>query len=193
MFAKILKKIKNIFFKIQSPKEIEEFYKKEDPWGYKRNESDKMRKRKIIGALELVQAQFNLQFKKALDIGCGEGWLTEDLPAEEVIGIDISKTAIERANKNNRKGIYFAVNINKDPLPLNKFDLIITTGVLYPWYIKEEVLDKIERALKKGGIWLSCHIKEWNCYKPNLKIIFKEEFDYRDYKEELIIFKKNGE
>ena len=69
--------------------EIENWYKKEDPWGYKTNPNDLARKSEIIHSL----LSLNIKFNRALDIGCGEGWITKDLPAKEIDGIEISNNA----------------------------------------------------------------------------------------------------
>jgi 2-polyprenyl-3-methyl-5-hydroxy-6-metoxy-1,4-benzoquinol methylase len=196
---KILKKEEKMtdFFKMvlyklgivpkQPLEEIEKFYEKEDPWGYKSILDDQIRKEKIIKVLN----QFHpYKFKKALDIGCGEGWITEELPAEEIIGIDISQKAIERARKNAKNAKYYVGDINLITLPSNYFDLIVATGVLYRHYINRKTVKKIEKALSPKGFLISCHIKEMKRFDPNLPILYKEEFSYRGKTEKIILYQK---
>ena len=67
--------------KQQTKQELEDWYKKNDPWSYKTTNDDIIRKEKILSLLE--------NYNTALDIGCGEGFITTDLPA------NISSTAEE--------------------------------------------------------------------------------------------------
>lgn len=175
----------------EARQEIERFYERPDPWGYKTNPDDQIRKQRILNILnKFLNKLGEKRFRRALDVGCGEGWITEDLPAEEIIGVDISSKAIGRVQKSGRKATYYQLDINKDSLP-NNFDLIVATGVLYKDYIKPEIIKNIEEALNPKGILLTCHIKEWKIYEPNLPSIYQEEFPYREYRERLILYQKS--
>ena len=129
------------------------------------------------------------KFARTLDIGCGEGWLTKDLPGKEVIGVDISEKAIGRARQNEKKVKYYYLDVNKQ-LPPGKFDLILVTGVFYKHYIKKKTLLKILDLLKSGGYLLTCHIKEWSFFDIPFEKIYEEEFTYRQYIEKLVVYQK---
>ena len=122
---------------LQPLSDIEAWYDQDDPWNYESSLDDV--KRRDILLHELPDRKFD----SALDIGCGHGFLTRDLPARQVVGVDISKKAIKQANKlsgNKKKHISYLVGdlFNLDTLfPKKKFDLIVITGVLYPQYIGE--------------------------------------------------------
>lgn len=177
------------FHIIQSPEEIEDFYKNEDPWGYRKHPDDAKRKQKIINVLK--SKVNNIDNLRVLDLGCGEGFITEDLPGREIIGLDISQTAIERAKRWNRKAKYFQFDLNKDDLKkLGKFDVIIATGILYKDYLKSRAINQIDNVLKKNGFLLTCHIKEWKIFEPPFFLIYEEEFPYKNYTERLTLYQK---
>jgi len=190
MIHPLLRQVKNLVRwllwggKVQSRSSLERLYRKVDPWGYRQNPDDQLRKDKILAALG------DRQFKRALDLGCGEGWITQDLPAEEIVGVDISSQAIERARQTARGESYITCDLNKDDLPEGLFDLIVATGVLYSHYIVPRVLQKIMKKLVLGGYFLSCHIKDWEQFQIPLSKIHEEEFTYRGRTEHLVLYRK---
>jgi predicted TPR repeat methyltransferase len=100
------------------------------------------------------------RFKKALEIGCSEGLFTHQLAAicEEVIGLDISQTAIQRARTAypDLAHVKFSKNdVVDDPIPPGN-DLVVCGEVLNLIASKDQlatVRGKIVRALNPGG-WL---------------------------------------
>jgi hypothetical protein len=97
---------------MQSKEELENWYLREDPWNYKTTEDDYFRKEKILSLLK--------KYDKALDIGCGEGFITKDLPANEIFGIELSDNASLRLPS----------NITRLIQPVDTYDLVMTTGTL---------------------------------------------------------------
>jgi ubiquinone/menaquinone biosynthesis C-methylase UbiE len=91
----MLQGLKYYFFKKRRNKFIEEMYKTVDPWSA-------VLVKDVISGFLITHA--SKKFKRALDVGCGEGVLTKSLReiSESYIGVDVSETAIERARKNNR-------------------------------------------------------------------------------------------
>jgi SAM-dependent methyltransferase len=98
----------------------------------------------------------------ALDFGCGVGRLTQALAPhfDEVVGVDIAPSMVERARQFNRfpERVSYAVNDRPDLtlFPAARFDFafsLITLQHMKPElalsYVKELV-----RVLKKGGILL---------------------------------------
>lgn len=147
--------------------DLEQFYKQEDPWDYQTTEDDQKRKDIILSYLKPA--------KRALDIGCGEGWITKDLPAKEIHGIELSDNAASR----------FPENVIRVSEPEGDYDLITAMGVMYKEY-DNDLFHKwiLDHA---SGLVLTCNIKglEIN-YLPDP--ITEFEFPYREYIEVLRIY-----
>jgi len=181
---------------IQSKEELESFYATEDPWGYRSNPED-LRRRDIILA-EIPQREF----AHALDIGCGEGFLTCRLPAASVIGADLSATAIERARARPENahcsfvasGLYDLPGILAGPEkptgapPSGQFDLVLITGLIYPQYFGRAhtmVYDTVDRLLAPGGILVTSHIDDWYRASFPYLLLNRVFFNYREYTQRL--------
>jgi 2-polyprenyl-3-methyl-5-hydroxy-6-metoxy-1,4-benzoquinol methylase len=174
---------------IQKKEELDNFHEVRDPWGYENNPDDFKRKEILLSEIPVKD------YTNVLDIGCGQGFLTNKLPGENIFGVDISGTAVEYAKQFCRKDILFRQGsiFEIDTLFDVKFDLIVITGVLYPQYIGKSsnliyiLLDKI---LKDDGILVSVHINEW--YKMQFPYLKIKQFyyDYREYTHNLEIYCK---
>lgn len=153
--------------------EIEKFYDTPDPWGYQDNPSDLLRKTKILEALK----PYKPLYEKSLDIGCGEGWITKDLPAAKKYGIELSDNASQR----------FPTDVIRIHEPNGKYDLIIATGVMYEHYDHKQFIDWIKKHA--SGIVLLCNIKEWEVGTDVLgSPVYSEEFPYREFTETLKVY-----
>lgn len=158
---------------VQSKQSLEEWYKDPDPWGYETNPDDIARKQKILDIL----AEHGPYFR-ALDIGCGEGWITKDLPSPEIHGIERSDAAAERLPD----------NVTRLHEPYGTYDLIVCTGVLYKQYDWRQITEWIKNSAR--GIVLTSNIKSWEINElPADKQIFETEFPYRDYIQKLRVYK----
>jgi len=101
-----------------------------------------------------------INFKRALDFGCGAGRLTQALSDkfQKVVGIDISYPMIDLANKYNKYGNKCKYIVNtKDNLEIfsdNSFDFILTLIVLQhnPQKAIKNYIKEFIRILDKGGI-----------------------------------------
>jgi hypothetical protein len=146
---------------MQSKEELENWYLREDPWNYKTTEDDYFRKEKILSLLK--------KYDKALDIGCGEGFITKDLPANEIFGIELSDNASLRLPSNVTRLIQ----------PVDIYDLVMTTGTLYQQYNHQQITNWIKQSASHhilvGGI------KDWMIWSDFGKIINEIEFQYREY------------
>ena len=98
---------------------------------------------------KLIKMITKLKIKNMIDSGCGEGYYTnlikKALPSIDVIGIDISKTAIKSASKVNRD-IFYIVAGNQDiPIADECVDLVLNCFA---------PIDPIEykRILRKFGL-----------------------------------------
>ena len=77
-----------------------------------------------------------------LDVGCGEGTLSDYLnndQREKYLGIDLSKEAV-RLGKLKRPGIKFKSTNAENFVPRQKFDVIIFNEVLY-YMVKQNKKD----------------------------------------------------
>jgi len=175
---------------IQSKVELENWYANDnDPWAYDKSTDDLRRKEILLREIPKGEYEY------VLDIGCGNGFITKNLPGKVITGIDISENVIKTAkdlNQNNsvqylQKNIFDLYNHS------NKYDLIIITGVLYPQYIGNSsnlihlIIDKI---LNSKGILLTVHIEEW--YKSRFPFNFIKEqiYSYHNYLHKLEVYQK---
>lgn len=96
--------------------------------------------------------------ERYLDLGCGDGELTLQIAhlvkAKEVVGVDISEEALEKARDRSIKT--YKIDLEKDPLPFmdNYFDLITAVEVLEYLRTVDNVLSESFRVLKPGGFLL---------------------------------------
>lgn len=156
----------------QSKEELEEWWTTPDAWGYQTHPDDQIRKDKILKALKPHK------FLRALDIGCGEGWITKSLPAKSIYGIEISDNASNRVPK----------KVKMIESPKGQYDLVIATGVLYEQYPFQNFLTWIRTHASHTV--LTCNIKDWE--KNDLdekKQIYYEEFPYREYVQALRVYR----
>lgn len=156
----------------QDKLELENWYKYSDPWGYETNPDDLKRKAAILQAIPKGK------YRRALDIGCGEGWITKDLPAAEIHGIELSDNAAARLPS----------NVKRVSEPQGEYDLIICTGMLYKHYDYKQFTDWIKRAAK--CIVITCNIKDWETNDlPAAKQVMQSEFPYREFTQKLRVYK----
>jgi tRNA G46 methylase TrmB len=146
---------------MQTKQELEDWYSVEDPWQYKTTADDLYRKDKILSILG--------NYKTALDIGCGEGFVTSDLPATKIFGIELSDNASLRLPK----------NVNRLSEPDGKYELVMTTGTLYQQYNHQQITQWIKESsshhILVGGI------KDWMIWSDFGKVVKEIEFQYREY------------
>lgn len=159
---------------MQTKLELEKWYDTEDPWGYRSNPEDIKRRKMIIDMLHRHMPSNGYQ--KAIDIGCGEGFITTQLPASSIHGIDLSDNALNRVPD----------NVIPVSIPNGLYDLVVSTGTLYPQYDHERINSYI----------LSCRlhhvliggIKDWLLNYNYGKIIETIEFPYREFTQKLTLY-----
>jgi len=163
---------------MQTKSELEIWYQTPDQWGYFNNPEDKKRRQKILNVLKPYG-----QFKTALDIGAGEGFITRVLPAEKIFFQEISDLASSRQPEEFER-VSFQTTLT--------FDLVVATGVFYQQYDYEEMQEFALRTLKKGGILLTVHIESWEIpiHSHELEQIHIESYPYREYTHVLRVFKR---
>ncbi|EKD71491.1 MAG: Methyltransferase [uncultured bacterium] len=115
---------------------------------------------KYDGRWRIVAEKMAIQYgikpgDKILDIGCGKGFLlydfTQVVPGVDVVGIDISKYAIENG-KEDVKSFLQVGNANSLPFADNSFDLVISINTLHNLccYDLDAALREMQRVGKKN-------------------------------------------
>lgn len=132
---------------MQPLSEIEEAYKTPDPWGFKSNPDDAVRKQNIISACRTQR----LFYEYALEIGAGEGWITRDLPAAYKYGFEISSNARNRMPPD-------VTPLADVPFGL-KFELVVVPGCLYSHYDTKRFFQIIRDNAK--DVVVTSNIKAW--------------------------------
>lgn len=101
----------------------------------------------------------NLKNKKILDLGCGDGNMSEYFikkGAKKVVGIDVSTNMIEEAKKNNKYDNveYYLMKMENISKITEKFDLVYSSLAFH--YVKDynKLLKNIYSLLKTNGILL---------------------------------------
>jgi predicted TPR repeat methyltransferase len=175
---------------LQPLSDLEKWWENPDPWEYENNPEDINRRAMILSALP------QKRYKKILDIGCGNGFVTHRLPGEEIIGVDISTNAISHAQKAGFFHIrYYPYSLFDLPRLswTQSFDLIVITGVLYPQYIGKShrlVYTILDDLLVMGGELVSCHIDEWHESRFPYNTLHREYYPYREYIHLLEVYRK---
>ena len=88
----------------------------------------------------------------ALDLGCGDGRLTAELRAGELVAADVSEVALERAG--TRAPSARTVHLRPDePLPLEDgtFDLVLCAETIEHVRDVQIMLSEVRRVLRPGG------------------------------------------
>ena len=143
------------------------------------------------------------RYQRILDVGCATGYHSAVLAStigNEVIGIDINKSAIETAcQKYGHLAEFRVLDIGKE-LPEGKFDLIVCSEILLyipAQALKNRVLPGIVSLLNKGG-HLAIHeliTSEWSqdhfeYLKNHLTVIVDKVIQYSRTQHRLVIYEK---
>lgn len=159
---------------MQNKDDLEHWYRQVDPWQYKTTQDDEKRKSNLLAILRDISN--NIHYERALDIGCGECYVTSDICAKEIHGIELSDLAASR----------FPTNVKRVHEPSEKYDLVLTTGTLYTQYNHTQIADWIRCAASKHI--LVAGIKDWLIDYSFGKIIHESEFAYRQYTQKVIVY-----
>lgn len=133
--------------------------------------------RKLISELKL---QGN---EKILDLGCGDGVLTEEISRlatnGKVVGIDASSGMIETARNLESHNLVF-IQMDIDNIAFQEeFDLIVSNATLHWVKNHEKLLQNLYKALKPDGIVRYNFAGEGNCV--NLIHVVREVMAYESF------------
>jgi SAM-dependent methyltransferase len=103
-----------------------------DPWGFATSEYEQAKYDATIAALE------GRRYPRGLEIGCSIGVLTQRLPVDELLAVDVSEAALEQARARNPQ-VRFERREIPEEFPDGRFDLIVCSEILY--YLDEPALD----------------------------------------------------
>ena len=121
------------------------------------------------------QLDYRKGFHAILDVGVGNGasskYLKMHFPNSQVLGIDISTTAIKSAEELSEPGLSFEVkNVEKTNLPVEEFDLITAFQTHFHWSDLTQAFTELKRILKQDGtILLACEWSKLAYYLPDFK------------------------
>jgi SAM-dependent methyltransferase len=150
---------------------FEKIFKKGDPWGYATSEYEKV---KYIRQIEAINKHISRP-EKILEIGCAEGLFTKLLastfPESDIVSLDISTVAVERAKCNctSYANITFIeANIldywRRGGLQKNTYDMIVQSESLFFLFPSlcvrmdmAQYFKDIVAALKETGIFVTAH------------------------------------
>jgi len=144
--------------RLASSRDWDEFYGAAvDPYGIERSAPERSRYERTLRALA------DRRFSRALEVGCGEGVLSEMLAprCDELLALDVSQVAVERARQRmaDRPGVTVERRTLPEEMPPGAFDLILCRDVLCYWDRERLLvgLRAFERALTPGGWLLVAH------------------------------------
>ena len=101
----------------------------------------------------------SLRPRRIVDLGCGSGWLLEQLgrryPRAELIGVDVSPGLVEAARRRRREPRFRFEVAPTDALPIEtaSIDLAVSVLAARRWGDAVAALREAGRVLKRGG-WL---------------------------------------
>lgn len=132
----------------------------------------------IWNDIEEATKNFDLNNKKVLDLGCGNGRLYEFLTSKGVkyTGLDLSEKLIKIAKNKYPEGSFVSGNLLNTPFKDGEFDFIYCVATLHhipSKELREKAIKEIYRILKPGGQIFFTNWYFWN--KPNyIKQIFAD-------------------
>lgn len=155
----------------QSKNDLEVWYKDEDPWQYRTTQDDIDRRERLL----YIMRRYG-PFDRALDIGAGEGFVTEMIPSTKIHAIEISDLAATR----------FAPHIKRVHEPEGMYDFVMTTGTMYQQYDHEKIYQTIKKCSAK--YILIAGIKDWLIDYKYGTLVHEEEFQYREYIQKVSLY-----
>lgn len=160
MVLKIIKKVKNRFLhyyyknkKFSSEQEFYTYFFTKDPsWSSPvPNEDESIRLKELVNVIDSLNINQPIE---VLEVGCGRGWLCNELSKYGVVvGIEPVQAVVEYAKKIFPKIEFHAAFLDGfiGKFPARKFDLIVSTEVLEHVNDKSNFLKLMKSVLKPNG------------------------------------------
>jgi 2-polyprenyl-3-methyl-5-hydroxy-6-metoxy-1,4-benzoquinol methylase len=124
--------------------DAEQFYQVRDPWQVQSRSPNNKRRENVIQSLSNL-----LQDKNVIELGCGEGHLSQMLArsCKRLLGLDISQTAINRAQERHIANASFIAGSMTDMAFYGSFDVAVVIEALY--YLSAADQSTVLSAIKK--------------------------------------------
>ncbi|QUY46226.1 bifunctional 2-polyprenyl-6-hydroxyphenol methylase/3-demethylubiquinol 3-O-methyltransferase UbiG [Acaryochloris marina] len=142
-----------VILNIKESQVVESWCKNAQPW------IDAIRGNQIESRIRVTnqaicEAVTKLAPERALDLGCGEGWLTRYLLSKgiETVGVDASAKLIEEAQSHHISE-YYCIEYSAIPLQLmhRQFDVVVANFSLFGDQCVENLLPSIKGMLNDSG------------------------------------------
>jgi SAM-dependent methyltransferase len=103
----------------------------------------------------LLRALAEVRPQRVLDAACGDGWVTSMISAPDVIGIDLSPTAVEAARS---RGLDARVaDVQKLPFAEGSFDVVLCNYALDHVRNRRKAIAELARVVRPGGRFLGVY------------------------------------
>ena len=96
----------------------------------------------------------NVEHRRVLEIGCGEGSLLAALPGVSKVGIDPSAQALLRARQRS-PGDYAVARCEQLPFPAAAFDVVVAVGVMEHFEMIDAAIAEVWRVLAPSGHYIA--------------------------------------
>lgn len=131
-------------------------YRHANPYGIDTNPYERQKYDTVVRSLA------GRRYRRVLEVGCGEGDLSQRLVTvgDDLLGVDISADATARAAARVPSAT-FEIRMLPAEMPSGRFDLIVCTDVLYYWEptTMRIGLDRLVDSLEPGGVLLAYHYR----------------------------------
>jgi ubiquinone/menaquinone biosynthesis C-methylase UbiE len=136
-----------------------------------------------------VASQIDLKGLKVLEVGSGRGggsaYISKYLNASEMVGVDISPTAVELCNKiYNINNLTFKLGDSENlPFDDNTFDAIINVESSHCYASMSNFLKEAKRVLKPEGYFIFCDLRRKEYLEEKLEAINSNGFNVIEKKD----------
>jgi len=125
----------------------------------------------------------NINSKKILEVGCGDGGVIELLKNENsVVGIDISSNGVKNLKSLGIKSYLVDISQEKIPAETGFFDFVLVFEVFEHLKSPQYAIEEIQRVCRKNGIVLLSIPN----YRTGHKFIYRGLFYFKSFEKYLI-------